>query len=106
MKKIPLNEIDQGMKVGKTVTDEQGLPLVKEGKTLDETIIKRLQNRDIDHIWIVDPDPEQNPKNQTQSHIHKMDQKFQQMIERFGREKDLLKKIKDQVISYMQEHRT
>ena len=55
MKKIPMDKIEPGMKLAKPIMSKSGMVLLSEGTELTEKWIERIQDMDVDGIFIDAP---------------------------------------------------
>lgn len=55
MRKISIEKIEPGMKLAKPVMSQRGMVLLSEGTELTEKWIERLQDMDVDGIFIDAP---------------------------------------------------
>ena len=90
MQKIPLNLAKPGMRLAKAVLNEKGLVLCGEGVELNDALISRLSNLNINNITVeghpVDTGAEEKP----------LDEQLQDLEKRFEKVKSdpLMKMIK------------
>ena len=90
MQKIPLNLAKSGMRLAKAVLNEKGLVLCGEGVELNDALISRLSNLNINKITVeghpVDTGAEEKP----------LDEQLQDLEKRFEKVKSdpLMKMIK------------
>jgi hypothetical protein len=93
MQKIPLTLAKQGMKVAKAVLNEKGLVLCGEGVELDDALISRLTNLNVNKITVVghpvDTGMEEKP----------LEEQVQDLEKRFEKVKSdpLMKMVKDMI---------
>lgn len=52
MQKIPIDLARPGMKLGKSVTKDNGMTIMAEGMELTESLISRLENMKVDRITV------------------------------------------------------
>lgn len=55
MRRVPVDKIQKGAKLGKSVYNDEGKILVREGSDLDVTKISRLHNLGFESIYVTDP---------------------------------------------------
>ena len=55
MRKIPIDKIEPGMKLAKAVMSQGGMVLLSEGTELTEKWIERIQDMDINGVYIDTP---------------------------------------------------
>ncbi len=93
MQKIPLNLAKPGMRLAKAVLNEKGLVLCGEGVELNDALISRLSNLNINKITVeghpVDTGAEEKP----------LEEQLKDLEKRFEKVKSdpLMKKIKDMI---------
>ncbi|UUZ93277.1 HD-GYP domain-containing protein [Paenibacillus sp. P25] len=55
MRLMPLHMVKPGMKLGKRISDEDGITLLGEQTELTQNLINRLRSRGVDYVYIDDP---------------------------------------------------
>ncbi len=101
MKRLRTTELQPGMVVAKVVTDIAGRILVAEGVTLNEGLISRLCQRDVDVVW-VKGDGEEGSLSPEE--IERTKEKIQEDLDRRFRlviEDPLMGGLKDRIFDYL-----
>lgn len=99
MNEISIDNAKPGMIITKSITNDNGEKLVKAGSQLDENLLHTLKNRGIETLHIEASDDALSDEETEE--IQQLDQNFEEMIENFGKEKELLEKIKTKVIDHL-----
>lgn len=78
-KKIPLSDLKPGMIIVKSVTMKNGMVILGEGVTLSPAWVERLQDMDIDGVYVDAPKEQKITKEEA---IVQLDARFQPVADR------------------------
>lgn len=78
-KKIPLSDIEPGMMIVKPLTMKNGMVILGEGVTLTPAWVERLQEMDIDGVYIDAPDEQKLSKEEA---LLELDNRFQPVADK------------------------
>jgi hypothetical protein len=90
-KKISLSDLEPGMVIVKPITMKNGMVVLGEGVELTQTWIERVQEMDIDGVYI---DAPQEQKMTKEDAVAQLDARFQPVAERpyMNRLKSIIRK--------------
>jgi hypothetical protein len=91
MPKVPVDKLEPGMKLSRPLIAKGGMVLLGEGTELTEKWIDRIQEMDVDGIFIDGPSEQSEPKDES---LAKLDARFRS-VERepyMGRLKQVVRK--------------
>lgn len=77
-KKIPLSDIEPGMIIVKSLTMKNGMVILGEGVTLTPAWVERLQEMDIDGVYIDAPEEQKLSKEEA---LLQLEERFQPVAE-------------------------
>ncbi len=78
-KKIPLSDLEPGMIIVKPITMKNGMVILGEGVELTKSWVERVQEMDIDGVYIDAPEGQKITKEDA---IAQLDARFQPVVDR------------------------
>jgi hypothetical protein len=78
-KKIPLSDLESGMIIAKPITQKNGMVILGEGVELTTAWVERLQEMDIDGVYIDAPVEQKITKDEA---IMQLDARFLPVVDR------------------------
>jgi len=78
-KKIPLTDLEPGMRIVKAITSKNGMVILGEGVELTNSWIERIQDMDIDGVYIDAPQVQTISKEEAMAQL---EARFQTVIDR------------------------